>query len=404
MKRFFQCALLTALVASLSLLTGCWNYQELESHYIVSGIAIDKGREGHNYHMTFEVLDLSGGGNGQLQPKVIESEGDTIAEAVDDASKLSDKSLYYSDCKIVVFSRDIAREGLTPVLDWFNRDPKPRITVQLFISKENTAGELFMQGSQSGGGQQGGSQSGGQTGGGQSRGGQSGGVISMQVADSMEAASTGGRSIQMHLYDVDNVLLGEGRDLALPCLKKSGQKNPSVEVDGTAVFRGDKFVGTIDTEQTKDFLILMNAERNNILLVVEKPEDRDIALLVRNSSLAIDPEVNGETIKMHVKVKMECSFDEENSQKNFLLELGTKKIEDLAAETLREHLKAEVKSVQNKFGCDIFGFGRRIYQEKPREWDKLKPSWGEKFRTVSVDVEPEVKLLDAEFAEPKGKA
>ena len=395
MKRFFQCVLLTALAASLLLLTGCWNYQELENRYVVSGLAIDKGQQGHRYHLTFEVLDLFSGGIGQLQGKVIESEGDTIAEAVDDASKVSDKSLYYSDCKIVVFSRDIAREGLTPVLDWLNRDPKPRFTVQLFVSKENTAGDIFKQGGQSGGSQSGGSQSGG--------GQPGGGVISMQIASSMETSSSGGRGVQMHLYDVDSVLLGEGKDLTLPCLKKSGQKNPLVEVNGAAVFRGDKYVGALDLEQTKSFQLLMNGLQDNILLVGEKPEDRNIALFVRKSSASIDPEVSGEKIVMHVKIKMECSFDEENSKKNYLLDLGVNKIEDMTAVTLRERVETEVQQVQKKFCCDIFGFGRRIYQEKPNEWEKLKPSWREKFRTVSVDVEPEVTITDAEFALPKGK-
>lgn len=400
MKRAFQCVLLVALVASLTLLTGCWNYQELENRYVVSGLAIDKGQQGRRYHLTFEMLDLFSGGSGQLQGKVIESEGDTIAEAVDDASKISDKSLYYSDCKIIVFSEDIAREGLAPVLDWLNRDPKPRFTVQLFVSKENTAGEIFKQGGQPGGSQSGGSQSGG----GQSGGGQpGGGVISMQIASSMETASSGGRGVQMHLYDVDNVLLGEGKDLTLPCLKKSGQKNPPVEVNGAAVFRGDKYVGALDLEQTKSFQLLMNGLQDNILLVGEKPEDRNIALFVRKSSASLDPEIKGEKIVMHVKIKMECSFDEENSEKNYLLDLGVNKIEDMAAVTLRERAETEVQQVQKKFGCDIFGFGRKIYQEKPNEWEKLKPSWREKFCAVSVNVEPEVAITDAEFALPKGK-
>ncbi len=400
MKRAFQCVLLAALVASLTLLTGCWNYQELENRYVVSGLAIDKGREGHRYHLTFEVLDLFSGGSGQLQGKVIESEGDTIADAVEDASKTCDKSLYYSDCKVIVFSREIAQEGLTPVMDWLNRDPKPRFTVQLFVSKENTAGEIFSEGGQSGGGQSGGSQSGG----GQSGGGQAGnGVISMQIASSMDMASSGGRGVLMHLYDADNVLLGEGKDLTLPCLKKSGQQYPPVEVNGAAVFRGDKYVGALDLEQTKNFQLLMNGLQNNILLVGEKPEDRNIALFVRKSSVSLDPEIKGEKIVMHIKIEMECSFDEENSEKNYLLALGVNKIEDMAAATLRENTETIVQQVQKEFACDIFGFGRRIYQEKPNEWEKLKPLWREKIRTVSVDVNPKVTIVDTEFAQPKGK-
>ena len=386
MKRAFQCVLLAALVASFAMLTGCWNYQELESRYVVSGIAVDRGKQGHRYLLTFEVLDLSGAGNGgagggaggQMKGKLIRSEGDTIADAVDEASKISDKALYYSDCKVVIFSREIAAEGLTPVLDWLNRDPKPRFTVQTFVSQEETAGELF------------------------ETGGQSGSVISTEIANSMEAASTGGKSLQVHLYDIDNILLGEGRDLALPCLRESGQQNPSVEVNGTAVFRGDKYAGFLDDGQTENYLLLLNGMQNSVLLVGEKPEEKNIALLVRQSSVAISPEIDGGKISMKIKIKMECSFDEENSAKNYLSDLGVKRIESFANSTLRERVQQGVQQMQTEFGCDIFGFGRKIYQEKPKEWQKLKPSWRETFRTVSVKIEPDVSIVNAQFAQPKG--
>lgn len=386
MKRAFQCVLLAALVASFAMLTGCWNYQELESRYVVSGIAVDRGKQGHRYLLTFEVLDLSGAGNGgagggaggQMKGKLIRSEGDTIADAVDEASKISDKALYYSDCKIVVFSKEIAAEGLTPVLDWLNRDPKPRFTVQAFVSQEETAGELLEMGEQSGG------------------------MISTQISDSMEAVSTGGKSRQMHLNDVDNILLGEGEDLTLPCLRKSGKKNPQVEVNGTAVFRGDQYAGFLNDDQTQNFLLLMNDLKKSVLLVGEKPEEKNIALIVRKSSVTLTPEISGGTIKMKVKMKMQCSFDEENSEKNYLLNLGAKRVEGLANSTLQERLREAVRQVQTEFGCDIFGFGRKIYQEDPKDWEKLKSSWREKFRTVSVEAEADASIVDTEFTQPKG--
>jgi spore germination protein KC len=342
MKRAFQCVLLAALVASFAMLTGCWNYQELENRYVVSGIAVDRGKQGHRYLLTFEVLDLSGAGNGgagggaggQMKGKLIRSEGDTIADAVDEASKISDKALYYSDCKIVVFSKEIAAEGLTPVLDWLNRDPKPRFTVQAFVSQEETAGELF------------------------ETGGQSDGVISTEIANSMEAASTGGKSLQVHLYDIDNILLGEGRDLALPCLRESGQQNPTVEVNGTAVFRGDKYAGFLDDDQTENYLLLLNGMQNSVLLVGEKPEEKNLALLVRQSSVAISPETDGGKISMKIKIKMECSFDEEKQRQKLFFRPGSE-----ADRELCEQHAARARSAGRAAGAD--GIRLRHFRIRP---------------------------------------
>ncbi len=213
--------------------------------------------------------------------------------------------------------------------------------MQLFISKEETAGELLEQ-----------------------EGTVLGHVISTQIASSMESVSSGGSSVQMHLYDVDNILLGEGWDLTLPCLKKSGQKNPSVEVNGTAVFRGDKYIGALDDEQTQNFMFLMNVMQNGILLVGGNSDEKDMALLVRKSQVSLTPQISGEKINMKVGMKMECSFDEENSEKNHLLNLGAKKVESLAGSTLQKRIRELVRQVQTEFGSDIFGFGRKIYEEE----------------------------------------
>jgi spore germination protein KC len=136
--------------------------------------------------------------------------------------------------------------------------------------------------------------------------------------------------------------------------------------------------------------------------VGEKPEEKNIALIVRKSSVTLTPEISGGTIKMKVKMKMQCSFDEENSEKNYLLNLGAKRVEGLANSTLQERLREAVRQVQTEFGCDIFGFGRKIYQEDPKDWEKLKSSWREKFRTVSVEAEADASIVDTEFTQPKG--
>jgi spore germination protein KC len=138
------------------------------------------------------------------------------------------------------------------------------------------------------------------------------------------------------------------------------------------------------------------------LLLGENPSERNIALLINRNKVSIDPEIQGDKISMKVKVKMQCSFDEENSSRNFLLENGIEKVEKLANKTVKEDVGGIIKQVQKEFGCDIFGFGRRIYQENPQQWKKLKPSWHQKFRTMFVEIEPNVSIVNTGFAKPKG--
>jgi spore germination protein KC len=97
-------------------ISGCWNYREVEKLAIVAGVAIDKG-ENNPYKITFEILQVSGGKEAKTVSKIISMEGRTIFDAVRNAISLSGKKLYWSHTKIVVISKDIARNGILRVVD-----------------------------------------------------------------------------------------------------------------------------------------------------------------------------------------------------------------------------------------------------------------------------------------------
>lgn len=111
------------------LLTGCWNYHEIETLQVVAGIAVDPGQHGYKYHLTFECVKLSSAGQpgkSGPQPVLLEADGNSIFDAVRNTLSESDKKLYFSQCKIVIISREIAKSGLKGLTDWFLRDAEPR--------------------------------------------------------------------------------------------------------------------------------------------------------------------------------------------------------------------------------------------------------------------------------------
>lgn len=377
------CRILFIFILSVGMLliSGCWDYQEVENMYIVGGIAVDKGMQGHKYHLTFEVLDLSGGQqNSGMKGKLLESEGDSIADAVGAMTKSSDNALYLSDCKVVIFSKDLAAEGMTPILDWLNRDPKPRFTVQLFVSQEKTAGEILKG-----------------TGGGEE-------VVSFNISNIIDQSSSQwGKSAPVQLNEVDSILWGQGKELTLPCLHINTQQNQEqIELDGTAVFKGDKYVGLLDEKQSQFFLFASNDVQGGVLLTGEKPDDTDISLQIQKSSTEAVPHVLGDTIRVDLKTKMKAVFDEENTQKNYLKELGVGAVEKFAEATLEKKIKDTVHDEQLKFGSDIFGFGKEIYENDPAAWKKLGPDWDRHYRNVGCEVTAQVQITNSGFAFPKG--
>lgn len=382
MKRFRR-ILCAALSAALLLgLTGCWNYREAESLYIISAAALDKGSGGHKYRLTFEVLDLAGqnGQSGGLPAKVLTAEGDTIADAVKAASENAENELYFNDCRIVIFSTALAEEGLTPLLDWINRDPEPGFTTQLYVSRERTAGELL-----------GADVSGGVS-------------VGYHVADCMEQAAPAGRCPLTALYQADKILLGEGKELLLPCLRiGAAGGTPRVELSGSAVFRGDRCAGFLTEDETAADLLVISAVSDGLLLTGEPGGAKNLSLVIQKSGPSLKPLLSGAQPAMSVALTAECVFDEENTPRNLLAERGADYVEKLAEDTLRSQSAAEIARVQRVFGCDIYGFGRKISQTDPALWAALKPRWSSVFRSMKVTVTAKVHINNSGFAFPKGR-
>lgn len=132
------------LCVSLVTLTGCWDYIDIDRFAIVSGVAIDKPANDNSYHLTFEMADISNGSESPINPIILESEGRSMYEAISNASLKSSFKLYFSHCSLFILSKDIAKEGILPVIDYINRDPVMRIKSHIAVSTMNTAKEVLI--------------------------------------------------------------------------------------------------------------------------------------------------------------------------------------------------------------------------------------------------------------------
>ena len=104
------------------LLTGCWDQRELSTITIVTGMAIDKGKNG-KFKLTIEsvneteLYDQTATGN---SPSVLFSlEGETIAELAYKMNIGFSKNVIYSHMRTLVVSKAIAESGMMEFLGYF---------------------------------------------------------------------------------------------------------------------------------------------------------------------------------------------------------------------------------------------------------------------------------------------
>nr|WP_319487220.1 Ger(x)C family spore germination protein [uncultured Caproiciproducens sp.] len=373
-KRF--CVLLLAL--AMLVLCGCWNYREIESLSMVSGIAVDKGREGHKYHLTFEFLDVSGETS---KAKLLETEGDTIFDGVREATSKSEKKLFFSECKVLIVSKEIAADGMAPLFDFATRDAEPRLTLNPMVSQAKTAGEILQQESVAGQ------------------------LIGIGVWKMLIQNSTYlSEAPNVKLFQANNLLTGEGASLILPTIKLSTSTDKvTPELSGTAVFKRDKLIGFLDKDQSKSLLLIKNQVNGGLLLTEPDPGKGKVVLEIQANRTKITPVITNNVLKVEININMTAALAEDETAKDYTTSDGLKKIEECAKKTLEKNVSELIKTVQTQYDSDIFGFGAIAYQNKPEWWKQAKPKWDQTFRTLDSSVTANVTIDNTAVEKSKVK-
>ncbi|MCL1807791.1 MAG: hypothetical protein FWG31_08825 [Oscillospiraceae bacterium] len=120
------------------LLSGCWDYKDLNKLSIVTGMAFDKDEHG-NLKVLMEIVDRSSSPKKEgLRTRVVESTGRNMDEAAEKLSKGLDFELYFGAMAVVIFSKDAPAEELRK---WLLENREVRETV--YIIKSDDAGKLL---------------------------------------------------------------------------------------------------------------------------------------------------------------------------------------------------------------------------------------------------------------------
>lgn len=351
----------------IPILSGCWDYREINELSIVSGLAIDSDSAGKGYSLTAEIVDFGvAGKENKIQSKRIQADGKTIFDAVRNIIKLSAKRLYWSHANIVIISQDIARKGILPVVDVFHRVRETRISTHILISKTKTARELLSQESIATN------------------------IRSMEIKEMMiNENNLLGKSPNVDLRDFINMLSEEGQSPVLPAVGvviNDGYRTS--ELSGMAIFRGDKFVGFLNEEDTKFFMFVKNQIKDTLLSLDEnlKGDHKDVTLeIYENKTKEKAVNVNGK-LSVIIDINAVASVGELGIRNDLIDESGCEILKREAVTTLKSNVENVIRKVKQEYGLDIFGFGTTIKREMPTVWKTMSSNWNNTFRNLDVKV------------------
>lgn len=353
--------------------TGCWSYKEIDKLSIVAGVAIDKGIN-NQFQMTVEIIQVSTGKDTNMTSKTITMEGKTLFDAARNIISLSGKRLYWSHAKVIILSKEIASEGVSKVMEWYNRDSETREDVHMLISEGTSAKEIF-------------------------EGQATTEDIKSFALDEMiknQLSLSKAPIVDILQFDIESKTKGISTIIPTVNLKKTdGKMMP--QVMGTAIIKNDKPVGFLNDEETKDLTFIRNEVKGGIL--IEEMQANNVPTVVSleifKNKTKVTPVVDGEDIEMNLNIDTTVSIDEVQGTKNIFDDEGRNELEQSAENTLKERIESLITKLQSEYDADIFGFGAKLRGDKAQVWNTVGNNWEDVFKDLKVNVNTRVHIKNS---------
>lgn len=373
MKKTLPLIIMTVML----LLTGCWNSMELEDRAIVSGIAVDRTKDGL-YEVTCqlikpgEIKNTGSVSSGPVRPvTAYTASANNIFEAINNIASQSGRQLFLSHSQILIIGEDAARQGIAEILDFYNRFPELRRRSFLAVTPGRAGEFMDMEV-------------------GMAR------IPAFGISNLIETAFVNSKSSAVRIQDfgprIAQASIQPVASRVEIYREQNGKKR--VKSSGTSVFKEHRLAGYLSEDETMGYQWIINP--GNIRGIVSVPEGgnngKRIVMEVLTADSRIKPEINNGQIKIAIKIKI----------MGFLAEVGDKEADvdnpettALWEELLSEVVAGDVQKAVDKakeLDADIFGFGEKIRRKETEKWQQISPVWEDYFPDIEVAVEVKTNL------------
>ncbi len=373
--------LLLIIILFLISTAGCWDRREINASAIPMGIGIDISDDKKIIFSTLFAKPTSPGEAGGGQMKTILSSSQDYGVAI--AARRINLSLSlvpdWSHVQTFVLGENLSMNALPLVIDFMSRNRNIRPDTNLVITSGTSPKEILSQVSTVGGGLK-------------------------QLVSVNE--------FQMGIYVPTTIdeftykLMTPGIEPAVPQLiieetpginqtKASGDKNPKptdnnkkrIALHGTAVFKGNKMVGSLNETESSGYRWLSSDTKIGGLLTVKSPlnqQDYVVLEIVRFSSKT-KPQLSGGSLKMQVEIDAQLNFYEQSGSGELLTPTMINKLEKAANVEIARQIDSCINKSQ-QLNSDIPGWGLKLYEYQPDEWQRLSSDWNELYPFIEADV------------------
>jgi spore germination protein KC len=388
--------LIFLILFSTPVLSGCWDYIDIESRANVLGVAIDTAsheeveQEGEITHskdikikqqdpirITVQIaipgkIPLGTGGQqgegGKGTVWVLDVAGRTFDDAWENLQQQLSLRLSLGHLRVIIVSEEVAKKGLRELNDFLRRNHEVRRAAWLVVSKENAAKHMEAAPSLER-------------------------IPSLYLVTAIDEAIKLGKFPEDFLGVFWSKTSSLGQDPILPYITLKDKGN--IEISGMALFRDDRMVGASKPLDIGRYMAMMQINPGGYSALVSIPEE-EAAIMFQSDERKSKINVNIKNGLPHVQIKVhiEGELEEKINQQFDLTPKTIKKVEEMVQEGTIQSFIDFVKTTQNQ-QADIFGFGEYVRAKHPHFWKeniKTKEKWQEMYKDIPVDIEVTISI------------
>lgn len=374
-------SILLLIIITMQLFTGCTDAVEVNNIAIVSGVGLDKTDDGQ---IIFTLLIpvtksaafgglLSGGGTSTRREStlVISEKGNGVMDAYRKIEKKLSRKIFLSQNKAIFVGENLAREGISEVIDFFYRNPESHLRTSIFFV-EGQAHEMLSIKS----------------------------FLERSIVEKFVKSQRLEVGIKTTLKDFLSMMTEEGVEPVGTQVKPeqihvTEEPKNTAGIEGAAVFKKNKLVGWINGQDIRGVLWLRNEVKKGVVTanIPDEKKGENIAVELIKAKTKVKPVLNGDEVEMEVKIYTEGNIYENSSDLDLSNSEEIHFVEGRVSEDIKEKIQLALEKTQKQLKSDILGFGTAVYREYPKKWNNYyKKNWDEEFPKVKVKVTCDVRI------------
>lgn len=366
--RLKKILLISLLILSILLQTGCWSKTELTKLAIVTAIGIDIN-ENREIEVSLQFVKVGEASSGQSkggspsqekQYIVITSKGETVFEAVRNLLNSVDRKVVYSNMKVIILGEKLAKEGITQILDVFERQTQTPPTAKVLVADGISVKDILET---------------------ESKFEKIPAVGLSNIEDNFNIRSN---IFEETLIELLQDIRTVGKDVVLGGTYKN--KNKEIVVEGCAVFKGDRLIGWLEDELTRGFRFIKGDIQNGTQKLKSPSDNKTIiSLETVNAKSKLKIEWVDGTPKFIIDIQQSGSI----AEINYPLSLNQKDKIDVLEQEFTRSTKANVSKIINYIRenkSDILGLGNVLYKFHYKYWKQISNDWRNELCKVSIEV------------------